>query len=231
LRPGTALKYRAVVLDNGSHTATSAVRSATVPAPVLTIQEPKEGSMVKGKVKVVATADPEKASHIVKFERRIGEGKWTAIGSPDGSSPDYTVVDDLTGTPDGTMVGYRAILRGPGYTATSGVRTVTVGTAAVQQPRSVTVAGDLNNEMGCPDDWQPACESAFMTLDPADNIWKLTAELPAGKYEFKAAINGTWDENYGQGGAPGGANIVLDHNGSGPVTFRYDHGTHLITAG
>ena len=106
-----------------------------------------------------------------------------------------------------------------------------MGTAAVPQPKSVTVAGDLNSEMGCPGDWQPACESAFMSLDPADNIWKLTAELPPGKYEFKVAINGTWDENYGQGGASGGANIALDHDGIGPVTFRYDHGTHLITAG
>ena len=231
LRPGAALKYRAVVLDNGGHTATSSVRSATVPAPVLTIQEPKEGATVNGKVKVVATADPEKASHVVSFERRIAEGKWTAIGAPDASSPDYTVADDLTGAPEGTTVSYRATLRGPGYTATSGVRTVTVGTAAVPQPKSVTVAGDLNSEMGCPGDWQPACESAFMSLDSADNIWRLTAELPPGKYEFKVAINGTWDENYGQGGASGGANIVLDHDGIGPVTFRYDHGTHLITAG
>ncbi|WP_457972812.1 alpha-amylase family glycosyl hydrolase [Arthrobacter sp. D1-17] len=227
LQPGTPLEYRAVVLDNGGHRATSGVRSARVPAPVLTIQEPKEGASASGKVKVTAAADPEKASHVVRFERRVAEGEWTVIGAPDTSSPEYTVVDDLTDTPHGTAVSYRARLSGPGYTTTSSVRTVTVGTLAVQQPRSVTVAGDFNKVMGCPEDWQPDCESAFMALDPADNIWKLTAGLPAGKYHFKAAINGTWDENYGQGGARGGTDIPLDHDG-GQVTFRYDHSTHLL---
>ena len=44
-----------------------------------------------------------------------------------------------------------------------------------------------------------------MAFDPADRLWKLTADLPAGQYEFKAAINGSWDENYGQDGAPNGS--------------------------
>jgi hypothetical protein len=69
-----------------------------------------------------------------------------------------------------------------------------------------------------------------MALDPADSTWKLTADLPAGRYEFKAAVNGSWDENYGQGGARNGTNIVLNHDG-GQVTFRYSHSTHVITAG
>lgn len=232
LNPGTALKYRAVALDNSGHTSVSRTRTASVPAPTLTIQQPKEGSTVQGNVEVVATADPEKASHEVGFERRIAGGEWTPIGVADDSSPDYTVVDDIAALklPDGTRVGYRATMSGSGVSVVSGVRTVVVGTAAVPQPQSVTVAGDLNDEMGCPGDWQPGCTSAFMALDPADSIWKLTADLPAGRYEFKAAINGSWDENYGQGGARNGTNIVLNHDG-GQVTFRYSHSTHVITAG
>lgn len=230
LNPGTAVEYRAVALDNGGHTAVSSPRTASVPAPALTIQQPKEGSTVEGKVEVVATADPEKASHVVGFERSVAGGDWTAIGSADSSSPDYTVVDDVAALnlADGTRISYRAKMSGPGFDVTSGVRTVVVG--AVQQPESVTVAGSLNSEMGCPEDWQPACTAAFMTLDPADRLWKLTTDLPAGTYEFKAAINGSWAENYGQDGAPGGMNIVLNHDG-GPVTFRYSHSTHVITAG
>ena len=42
------------------------------------------------------------------------------------------------------------------------------------------------------------------------------------------ALNGTWDENYGAGGAPGGANIPITAPGSS-VTFTYDHATHLIS--
>lgn len=229
LKPGTALKYRAVVLDNGGHASVSNPRTATVPAPVLTIQQPKEGSTVQGTAEVVATADPEKASHVVGFKRSVAGGPWTAIGSDDGSSPDYTVVDDVAALnlADGTKVSYRATMSGPGFKVASGVRTVVVG--AAPQPQSVTVAGSLNSEMGCPDDWQPACTSAFMTFDPVNRVWKLTADMPAGTYEFKAAINGSWDENYGQDGAPNGSNIVLKHDG-GPVTFRYNHTTHVITA-
>ena len=53
-------------------------------------------------------------------------------------------------------------------------------------------------------------------------------DLPAGSYEFKAAINGSWSENYGLGGAASGSNIVLNHDG-GTATFRYDPASHLMT--
>jgi glycosidase len=228
LDAGTALEYRATVLDNGGHTATSRPRAAAVPAPILTLHKPVEGSSVEGAVELSATADPEKASHVVSFERSVAGGAWTGVGSDD-SSPVYSVTDDLKplDLADGTQVQYRATMTGPGFSVTSEPRTVFVGEAP--QPDSVTVAGDLNLEMGCPDDWDPTCQAAFMTLDPADNIWRLTVNLIAGRYEYKAALNGKWDVNYGADGVPGGSNIVLDHPG-GPVTFRYDNSTHILSA-
>lgn len=229
LEAGTALEYRATVLDNGGHRATSQPRAAAVPAPVLTIQEPVEGSSVEGAVELSATADPEKSSHVVSFERSVAGGAWTAVGSDD-SSPVYSVTDDLAALKlaDGTKVQYRASMSGPGFSVVSELRTVTVGEAP--QPDSVTVAGSLDSELGCPADWDPACPAAFMTLDPADNIWRLSADLPAGTYEFKAALNGSWDVNYGAGGVLDGSNIVWDHPG-GAVTFRYDNSTHALSAG
>ena len=184
---------------------------------------------MKGAVEISATADPEKSSHVVSFERSVAAGEWTAVGS-DGSSPVYSVVDDLAALElaDGTKVQYRASVAGPGFSVVSEPRTVTVRDAP--QPGSVTVAGSLNSEMGCPADWDPACPAAFMTLDPADNIWRLTADLPAGQYSYKAALNSTWDVNYGAGGVLGGSDIVLDHPG-GAVTFRYDNSTHVLSAG
>ncbi|MGH3331937.1 MAG: pullulanase-type alpha-1,6-glucosidase, partial [Nocardioidaceae bacterium] len=53
-------------------------------------------------------------------------------------------------------------------------------------------------------------------------------DVPAGDYEYKAAINRSWDENYGAGGALGGGNIGF-HSSGGPVSFFYDHATHHIT--
>ncbi|HYN96238.1 MAG TPA: alpha-amylase family glycosyl hydrolase [Pilimelia sp.] len=126
LRPGAPVRYRAVVLDNAGHTAASAVRRAAAPAPALTIESPRAGSGVRGRVEVRATADPERASHVVSFERRVDGGPWTAIGT-DASSPAYTVFDDLAplGLAAGAVVEYRARLREPGrHPVTSAVRRV-----------------------------------------------------------------------------------------------------------
>ena len=38
----------------------------------------------------------------------------------------------------------------------------------------------------------------------------MTTALPQGSYETKVAINEGWDENYGQGGVPGGPNIPFN---------------------
>jgi len=105
-------------------------------------------------------------------------------------------------------------------------RTVTVGDAP--QPDSVTVAGSFNEAMGCADPWDPACRQAMMTLDPADKIWRLTVDLPAGQYGYKAALNGNWDVSYGADGALNGPDIALNHPG-GSVTFRYDNSTHVVS--
>jgi alpha-amylase len=136
LRTGTPLTYRAVVLDNRGHTRSSGARETTVPAPVVTIEAPAEGAKVRGTVQVRATVDPERATHVVSFERSVAGGAWTPIGSDD-SSPAYVVFDDISGLAlaTGTEIRYRAILTEPdGTTATSAVRTVE------QAPPPVTTA-------------------------------------------------------------------------------------------
>jgi hypothetical protein len=74
---------------------------------------------------------------------------------------------------------------------------------------------------------------AQATFDPVEGVWTLTAELspdPSGApYEYKAALNGTWDVNYGAGGSLNGSNVVLELDGPSTVTFTYDHTTHLVT--
>jgi hypothetical protein len=126
LPAGTPVQYRAVVLDNAGHTATSRARGARVPAPAVTIEAPAEGGNVRGTVEVRAVADPERATHVVRFQRSVAGGAWTTIGR-DTSSPAYTVFDDLAalGLAAGTQVRYRAVLTEPGGTrVTSPVRTV-----------------------------------------------------------------------------------------------------------
>ena len=136
LGAGTRLRYKAVVLDNAGHTRTSRSRDATVPAPLLTLEAPAAGANVRGRVEVRAVADPERATHVVAFERSVDGGPWTAIGSDD-SSPVYTVFDDIAGLglATGTPIRYRAILSEP-----DGTRVVSEERAVRQAPPPLETA-------------------------------------------------------------------------------------------
>ncbi len=96
------------------------------------------------------------------------------------------------------------------------------------EPASVTVAGSFQQELGCPGDWQPECAVTGLTLEPDDGVWQATFALPAGTWEYKAALDGTWDENYGAGAVRDGPNIVLDLAAPAMVTFLYDGRTHWV---
>ena len=100
--------------------------------------------------------------------------------------------------------------------------------SSTPNPMSVTIAGDLQSALGCASDWDPTCAATHLTYDAADDVWQGTFSLPAGSYQYKAALNDSWDENYGLHAAAGGANIPLAAPG-GAVKFYYDHKTHWIT--
>ena len=202
-------------------------------APVFT--GPVAAGVVAGRAEVGVTV-PGDGLHQVTFAYRPtgaeGTAGWTVLGTDDNAP--HRVFHDVGDLAEGTALEYRAVVRdhtGKVATATAPAR---VGpppapeVPPVVQPSSVTVAGDLNSEMGCAADWSPACEQARMTYDAAAGLWRLTAELPAGTWQYKIAVNASWDENYGAGGVPGGANISLTTTG-GPVTFTYDHATHVVS--
>ncbi len=226
---GTTVGYKAVVLDNAENRRISATRSALVPPPKLTIELPAEGAGVFGKIEVRVLADPERSSHVVQIQRRLNGGEWETL-TTDSSSPIYSYVDDLAAVPVGTTLQYRAILDEPdGTHVVSAVRTVTRTEPQPLVP-SVTVAGSVQSEMGCPADWDPACDASDMTFDTSDGLWKKTVTLPAGDYEWKVAINNSWDINYGAGGAAGGGNIALSLPAPSSVTFIWDQVSHIPTA-
>jgi pullulanase-type alpha-1,6-glucosidase len=95
-------------------------------------------------------------------------------------------------------------------------------------PGVVALVGSLQSELGCPGDWQPECvQTRLQPVAGSAGLFRGTFDVPAGAFEYKVALNNSWDENYGAGGAPGGANIPLAAPG-GPLTFTYDHATHVI---
>jgi hypothetical protein len=96
-------------------------------------------------------------------------------------------------------------------------------------PSSVTIAGSLQSEFGCPGDWQPECSSTYLTYDSDDTVWQEVFDIPAGSWEYKAALNDSWVENYGAGAQQDGPNIQLNLGAGTAVKFYYDHQTHWVT--
>jgi alpha-amylase len=116
VEPGTAVHYKAVVLDNAGHSRESAERRARVAKPSVTVAV--KPSSIGGPTEVKATTVPERSSYAVTFQRRIGDGDWTDIGTDD-SSPAYIVYDTPPAVPSGTTISYRAILDYGSGTVTS----------------------------------------------------------------------------------------------------------------
>jgi pullulanase-type alpha-1,6-glucosidase len=93
---------------------------------------------------------------------------------------------------------------------------------------AVTIAGSLQSELGCPGDWQPECAQTRLVYDAEDDLWQATFVLPAGTYEYKAALDGSWTENYGAHAQRDGANVALTVPAAEPVTFRYSERSHWV---
>jgi glycosidase len=100
---------------------------------------------------------------------------------------------------------------------------------AMAEPDTVTIAGSLQSEVGCAGDWMPECTATHLAFDVGDDVWQASFSLPAGTWEYKAALNGTWDENYGLGAVRDGPNIPLELAEAATVKFYYDDETHWVT--
>ncbi len=98
-----------------------------------------------------------------------------------------------------------------------------------QNPSSVTVAGSLQSELGCPGDWDPACGVTHLNHNANDDVWRGVWTVPAGNWEYKAPLNDSWSENYGLHAVPDGANIPLNLASNTSIKFYYDHKSHWIT--
>lgn len=122
-----------------------------------------------------------------------------------------------------TVLGALAVL------AALALLVIPAATADTPAPASVTVAGSLQSELGCPGDWDPGCFKSWLEDIDGDGTYTLTTSaIPAGHYEFKAALNGSWDVNYGAGGASGGGNLALEvPDGGGSYVFTWDPVTHI----
>ena len=96
------------------------------------------------------------------------------------------------------------------------------------EERLVGLPGSYQAAVGCDGDWLPSCSVTFME-GGEDGLYTLTLDIPAGEYEFKVAMNGAWDENYGADGVRDGDNLALVLEEDSTVTFSYDDNTNVVT--
>lgn len=210
-------------------------------APAVYLTSPQPGAVVGGRAEIGAAITENTFAQTTFLYRPVGTSAWKALGTDD-SAP-YRVFHDVSGMAEGTLLEYRAVVKDSSGNISASSSYGIVGKPAagggggdagggvgpVVQPANVSVPGDHNSEMGCTGDWQPDCPQAQLTLDAKDQIWKGTYTLPAAPHAYKAAINKSWDENYGVGGAANGGNIEYTAPGTA-VTFYYDHATHWATS-
>jgi len=98
-----------------------------------------------------------------------------------------------------------------------------------QVPASVGIPGNYQSEAGCPGDWDPGCPATQLVYDANGDIWRNSFPLQGGAWEYKVALNGSWDVNYGLHALQNGPNIPLATPAPQNVTFYYDHKTHWVT--
>lgn len=96
---------------------------------------------------------------------------------------------------------------------------------AAPMPDLVVIPGTIQSVLGCPGDWQPDCENTALAFDEEDQVWTAVFDIPAGEYEYKVALNGSWDVNFGQNAERDGANIPLVLAEDTAVTYLFDHNT------
>ncbi|MGB5552369.1 MAG: pullulanase-type alpha-1,6-glucosidase [Thermoanaerobaculia bacterium] len=112
---------------------------------------------------------------------------------------------------------------------TSAILPLGLAASHTPDPTSVTIVGSLQSELGCPGDWQPDCAATHLVFDAEDTAWQGVFNVPAGDWEYKAALNDSWDENYGENATQDGPNIGLSLVEATDVKFYYSHETHWVT--
>ena len=95
------------------------------------------------------------------------------------------------------------------------------GSLAFAAPSSVTIAGSLQDELGCPGDWQPDCANTHL-IEQGNDVWRGEFIVPSSNWEYKAALNDSWDVSYP------GSNVPLSLAAETAVRFYYDDKTNDV---
>lgn len=196
------------------------------------VSAPHPGAALGTQPKISATIDSDVWQQTSFSWRVVGSDTWTPLGTSEAGAP--SVYQDL-GQPTGTLIEYRAVTTDANgnHAAASTYGSVGVAVGTEDDPGAefeiymVNIPGSHQKDLGCADNWVPACEAT--KLLPIENgLYKQTFDVPSGTYEYKVALNGSWDVNYGAGGVFDGANEKYTSPG-GDIDFYWDPVTKVFT--
>ena len=97
---------------------------------------------------------------------------------------------------------------------------------AAAADRTFTLVGNLQNELGCADDWLPDCAQTELAATGTAGVYAAEFAVPGGDYTYKVAVNKAWDESYGLNG--GGDDIPLTIAGPTTLRFVFDDNTKRV---
>lgn len=98
--------------------------------------------------------------------------------------------------------------------------------APAEDPSSVTLVGNLQEEISSCGVWTVDCAETHLT-EIGYGVWREVFTVPVGSWEYKMALNDSWDESYA-------GNHIINNNTSltvtteGPIRFYYDDKTHAV---
>ncbi|WP_261340779.1 pullulanase-type alpha-1,6-glucosidase [Tessaracoccus flavus] len=186
---------------------------------------------------VSATVTADRWAETTFAMRELGSTDWQTIGVAEDDTP--RVFADVSALATGSLLEVRAVTVDAAGAIGGDSALAVVGqdlslTATGTDPGNpgdlvISVPGSMNAAMGCAGDWEPGCAEARLSLDENSGLYTGAWDLPAGAYEWKVAYNGSWDENYGVDGVPGGGNFSLTTGGRN-VTFFHNPDTKLSWA-
>ncbi len=108
-------------------------------------------------------------------------------------------------------------------TAAAVLPAATLAAPEADEARTVTLVGDLQSELGCDEDWAPACESTRLApVEGSGTHYRSTFEVPAGRWEYKVALDGGWDEAYPE------QNLSFEVQGPATLEFSFDDETDAM---
>lgn len=99
----------------------------------------------------------------------------------------------------------------------------------VAAPTTVVVTGTFQSELGCASDVSPDCLKSAFAYDTTDDVWQATFDLPAGNFNYFAALDGSFAVTYGAHGKTAFDPISLKLAAPQTVKFYYDDKTHWVT--